>query len=183
MIALGIANLPPPEIRSDATDTAIRALVAAVGGTAVKSWAAGAVECAAGLWARALSTATVKPDGVPVGPGWLAECARDLARHGEAIYLADVQRGRLRLLRCTITDVDGDGPDPAEWWYGLTLTGPRGTRTVTAPAASVVHVRYATEPHSPARGLSPLEYASLTARSRRVSSNHSGTRRAVPWRT
>ena len=56
----------------------------------------------------------------------------------------------------------GDGPDPADWWYRLTVTGPRTERTVTAPAASVVHVRYATEPHSPARGLWPLEYASLT---------------------
>ena len=38
----------------------------------------------------------------------------------------------------------------------------RTTRTVTAPASSVVHVRYATESHSPARGLSPLQYANLT---------------------
>ena len=30
------------------------------------------------------------------------------------------------------------------------------------PAASVVHLRYATEAHSPARGLSPLQYASLS---------------------
>ena len=30
------------------------------------------------------------------------------------------------------------------------------------PVASVVHLRYATEPHSPARGVSPLQYASLT---------------------
>ena len=162
MIALGIAGGPAPEIRSDATDTAIAGLVAAVGGASVRSWAAGAVECAAGLWARALSTATVQPDGVPIGPGWLAEAARDLARRGECVYLLDVQGGRLRLLRATITDVDGDGPDPAGWWYGLTLAGPRGTFNVTAPAASVVHVRYATEKHSPARGVSPLAYASLT---------------------
>ena len=59
-------------------------------------------------------------------------------------------------------DVWGDGPDPADWWYRLTLTGPRTTRTVTAPASSVFHARYATEAHSPARGLSPLQYASLT---------------------
>ena len=42
------------------------------------------------------------------------------------------------------------------------MTGPRTTRTVTAPAASVAHFRYATESHSPARGLSPLAYAALT---------------------
>ena len=134
-----------------------RCLTAAVGATAAKTWAAGAVEVAAGYWARALSTAMVK--GAPVGPRWLAETGRDLARHGEVVYLArrDAEQGRVRLLSATIvSDVWGDGPDPESWWYRLTLTGPRLTNTVTAPAASVVHVRYATEAHSPARGISPL---------------------------
>ena len=89
--------------------------------------------------------------------------ARDVARRGEAVYLLDIAAGgRLRLLRADSRDVWGDSPDPADWWYRLTVTGPRSSRTVTAPAAAVVHVRYATEAHSPARGLSPLKYASLT---------------------
>ena len=162
MIELGIADGPAPEVRACATDLYIDVLTAAVGATTVSTWAAGAVEIAAGLWARALSTAAV-PDGIPLGPRMLAEIGRDLARHGECLYLADVApRGRLRLLRADSRDVWGDGPDPADWWYRLTVTGPRSTRTVTAPAASVVHVRFATEAHSPARGLSPLAYASLT---------------------
>ena len=72
--------------------------------------------------------------------------------------------GRVRLLRATTCDVWGDGPDSADWWYRLTVTGPRSTNTVTAPAASVVHIRYATEAHSPARGVSPLQYAALTGK-------------------
>ena len=160
MIELGIAG-GPAEVRADATDLYIDVLTAAVGATTVQTWAAGAVECAAGLWSRALSTAAV--EGAPVGPRWLAEAGRDLARRGECLYLLDVApRGALRLLRASSRDVWGDGPDPADWWYRLTVTGPRTTRTVTAPAASVVHLRYATEPHSPARGVSPLQYASLT---------------------
>ena len=156
------APAPRPEIRTDATSLAINLLTAAVGTSAAQTWAAAAVEIAAGLWARSLSTATV-PDGIPVGPRWLAEVGRALARHGEAVYLVDVAPGgRLRLLRATTTDVWGDGPDPESFWYRLTLTGPRSTNTVTAPAASVVHVRYATEAHSPARGISPLQYAALT---------------------
>ena len=152
---------PRPEIRTDAASLAINLLTAAAGATAARTWAAGAVEVAAGIWARTLSTATVA--GAPVGPHWLAEAGRALARHGECVYLADVALGgRVRLLRATITDVWGDGPDPADWWYRLTVTGPRSTNTVTAPAASVVHVRYATEAHSPARGVSPLQYAALT---------------------
>ena len=79
------------------------------------------------------------------------------------MYLFDVApRGRTRLLRATASDVHGDGPDPATWWYRLTIQGPHTKRTVTAPAASVVHVRYATESHSPARGIAPLQYAALT---------------------
>ena len=162
MIELGIASGPAPEVRASATDMYVDVLTAAVGAGTVSTWAAGAVEIAAGLWSRALSTADV-PDGIPVGPRMLAEIGRDLARHGECLYLADVApRGRLRLLRCHSRDTWGDGPDPADWWYRLTIAGPRSTRTVTAPAASVVHVRYATEAHSPARGVSPLAYASLT---------------------
>ena len=163
MIELGIGQPPRrPEIRTDAASLAINLLTAAVGTSAAQTWAAGAVEVAAGLWARSLSTATV-PDGVPVGPRWLAETGRALARTGQAVYLVDVAlRGNLRLLRATITDVWGDGPDPADWWYRLTVTGPRTTRTVTAPAAQVFHCRYATEAHSPARGVSPLQYAALT---------------------
>ena len=162
MIELGIAGGPAPEVRADATDLAVQAILNAVTGASVQTWAAAAVECAAGLWSRALSTATV-PDGIPVGPRWLAEAGRDLARRGECLYLVDIAAGgRLRLLRADSRDVWGDGPDPADWWYRLTVTGPRTTRTVTAPAASVVHLRYATEPHSPARGVAPLQYASLT---------------------
>ena len=87
MIELGIADGPAPEVRADATDLYIDVLTAAVGATTVSTWAAGAVEIAAGLWARALSTAAV-PDGIPAGPRLLAEIGRDLARHGEAVYLA-----------------------------------------------------------------------------------------------
>ena len=153
---LGIADGPAPEVRADATDLFIDVLTAAVGATTVSTWAAGAVEIAAGLWARALSTAAV--EGAPVGPRILAEIGRDLARHGECLYLLDIGPGGvLRLLRADSRDVWGEGPDPAGWWYRLTITGPRSTRTVTAPAASVVHLRYATEAHAPARGLSPLQ--------------------------
>lgn len=161
MTSLGIADGPRAEVRTDATGLAIDALLSAVTGGSVQSWTAGAVETAAGLWSRALATATVA--GAPVGAPWLAQVGRDLARQGEAIYLADVARtGGLRLLRADVSDVDGDGPDPADWWYRLTIIGPRRTRTVTAPAASVVHVRYAAERHSPSRGIPPLQYASLT---------------------
>lgn len=131
-------------------------------GHADKVEAAAAVECAAGHWARAFSTAAV-PEGVPVGPRILAEIGRDLAKHSRSVYLLNMPPGgRLRLLRASLADVWGDGPDPADWWYRLTLAGPRTTRIVVAPADNVLHVRYATEAHSPQRGVAPLTFASLT---------------------
>ncbi len=92
MIEFGIADGPAPEVRADATDLYIDVLTAAVGATTVSTWAAAAVEIAAGLWSRALSTADV-PDGIPIGPRLLAEIGRDLARHGEAVYLLDIAAG------------------------------------------------------------------------------------------
>ena len=162
MIELGIAQSPRPEVRTDAANLAISLLTASVSATNARTWAAASVEAAASLWARCLATAEVQPDGI-VGPRQLAEIGRDLARRGECLYLVDVAPdGRVRLLRATSTDVWGDGPDPADWWYRLTVTGPRTTHTVTAPASSVAHFRYATESHSPARGISPLQYGALT---------------------
>ena len=153
----------PAELRADATSLAISALFSAASGIAAKTWAAGAVECCAGLWARALSVATPNAPDLPIGPAWLAEVARDVARQGEAVYLFDVTlSGRTRLLRASIVDVDGDSPDPLDWIYRLTISGPRTSRTVTVAAPAVVHVRYATERSAPARGMSPLAYASLT---------------------
>ncbi len=161
MISLGISR-PPVEVRTDATDLAIDTLLASITGTSVSTWAAGAVEIAAGLWSRALSTATI-PAGAPITSSWLAEVGRDLARLGEVVYLLDVANdGRQRLLRAYVSDISGDTPDPSDWWYRLTICGPRTTKTVVAPSASVVHVRYATERYAPARGIPPLQYASLT---------------------
>ena len=163
MIQLGIADGPAREIRADdATDLYFNALDAIVSGD-VSTWAAAAVETAAGLWGRALSTAKV-PAGVPAGPRLLNEMGRDLAIKGEAVYLLDVDfDGRLRLRRARSTDVWGDD-EPSTWHYRLTLQGPRTTRTVVAPAGRVVHVRYATEAHSPQRGIPPIQYAHLTGK-------------------
>lgn len=162
MISLGL-NRPRTETRSDATDVAVSALLAVAAGTgSVQSWASAAVETAVRTWSNALSTATVSPSGV-VGARFLSEAGRDLARRGEAVYLLEVDTGgRQRFLRANVVEVFGSGPDSSDWLYRLDVVGPQTTRTITAPAARVVHVRYATEPYRPERGLSPLAYASLT---------------------
>lgn len=180
---LGISNGPARnELRTDVTSAYLDLLTAAVGGS-VSTWATSVVEHAAGVWARALSTADVPP-GVPLDARLLAEIGRDLARKGEAVYLLDARMdGRFRLLRASTTDVWGDTPDPADWWYRLTLQGPRHTRTVTAPAAAVVHVRYAAEDHSPQRGIPPLRYAALTGSLHRYLETNLGYEAAGPVAT
>ncbi len=66
-----------------------------------------AVEVAAGLWARTLATADVA-EGLPLGPCWLAEVERDLARRGESPYLLDTSdRGGARLLRAAAVGTSG----------------------------------------------------------------------------
>ena len=158
MITLGLS-----EIRTDEVTTLSPALAAVVSaGSSVSTWASAAVETAVRTWSNALSTATVSPAGV-VGARFLSEAGRDLARHGEAVYLLDVDpSGRQRFLRATISEVYGSGPDSSDWLYRLNVHGPQTTTTLTAPAARVVHVRYATEPYRPEKGLSPLGYANLT---------------------
>ena len=171
MLALGVSGGPelrmaptrPAEVRSDATSQLITALTTAVTGGAIQSWSAAAIEAAAGMWARSLPLAVVDPVGVPISPAWLADVGRDLARRGESVHLVDVALGgRVRLLRAVTRDVWGEDPDPSTWWYSLSLTGPRSTQTVTAPASQVIHIRYGAEVYAPARGVSPLTYASYS---------------------
>ena len=180
MTSLGISSGPERnELRTDVTGAYLDLLTAAVGGS-VSTWATSVVEHCAGVWARALSTADV-PEGVPVGPRLLSEIGRDLARKGEAVYLLDSRMdGRLRLLRASTTDVWGSTPDPSDWWYRLTIQGPRHTDTVTVPSDAVFHVRYATEVHSPQRGIPPLQYAALSGSLHRFLETSLGFEAATP---
>ena len=60
-------------------------------------------------------------------------------------------------------DVRG-GPRESEWWYRLDLFGPSsGNETRFVPGASVLHFRYAVDPSRPWTGISPIQWARLTA--------------------
>ena len=163
MIELGVSRGPDrAELRSDVVDSYINLLQGALASPAVTAAASAAVEIASGLWGRTLATAEVT--GAPVGARMLHEIGRRIARQGEALYLYDAaQDGTERLLRASLSDVWGDSPDPADWWYRLYLEGPRSTTdTVVARADRVCHFRYDSEPNAPARGLSPLVLASMS---------------------
>ena len=125
--------------------------------------AVGAVEIAAGMFARAFASAEVSPVGVRtagVGPNVLAAIGRRLVTAGESCHLIEVERGAVVLRECSSWSVTGSARGP--WRYQVTLPGPSATHTEWAPSAQVVHVRYATHPSTPWRGRGPLHLAGLS---------------------
>ena len=103
MIELGISRLSPAtEVRSGEhsyTDLVLAGLLAQQGrGAASAEWATGAVQSAAGLWARCLSVAT--SDLESVTPEVLGGIGFDLAVVGEHVSVLQVDAGgRVALLR------------------------------------------------------------------------------------
>lgn len=129
--------------------------------------AIGAMEAAAGLWGRAFMAADVLPDSPftqAVTPAVRELIGRQLCRAGEALFVIEVDGGRVRLDPATAWTIDG-GASPANWRYEVTRAGPsRSTVTRNVPYDRVIHLRYAVHPDRPWRGVGPLEHAALTGR-------------------
>ena len=153
------------EHRESATDTIIRALTEAAEGTgAPPAEALGAVEAAAGLWARGFASATVEPKTpatIALTPSVLASIGRGLATRGEVVFALDVN-GAVELTRAVSWKVSG-GPRPESWRYAVEMPLPQGGVVKrTLPADAVLHLRYATREATPWRGISPLGMAAQT---------------------
>ena len=152
-------------MRESFTDTVIARLVAASAGVG-DGGALAAIETAARWWGFGLASATVKPSHIAlraVTPAILDSIGRALCRSGESLHVIDVRGGRVRLISCGSWTVHGSD-DPASWRYRVTLSGPDTSRTITLPAASVLHIRYAPHPSRPWAGRSPVLLAVDTAR-------------------
>ena len=165
MITLGLKYEPRPEVRESFTDTVIARLVAAASGVG-DGGALAAIETAARWWGSGLASATIKPDNLALAsitPSVLDTIGRALCRSGESLYVIEVRNGRVRLTPCAQWTVQG-ADDPASWMYLCTLNGPSTARTLTLPAAAVVHCKYAPSPAAPWRGRSPVRLAIDTAR-------------------
>ena len=163
MIELGIGRLRPAatEVRSGEnsyTDLVLAGLLAQQGrGAAAAEWATGAVQGAAGLWARCLSVAT--SDLEAVSPDVLGGIGYDLGVVGEHVSVLHVDgSGRVSLLRAASWNIAGTA-DPASWVYDVSLSGPTGTHTRVVPAAGVLHVRYLPDCRTPWRGVAPWKRA------------------------
>ena len=123
------------------------------GAGAAASWATGAVQSAAGLWARCLSVATSEHEAV--NPEVLGSIGFDLALVGEHVSVVQVDgAGRVSLLRASSWNISGTA-DPATWVYSVSLSGPTGTHTRVVSADGVLHVRYLPDCRTPWRGVAP----------------------------
>ena len=160
VIELGIAHAPAE--RRGYTEMRINAAVAEAAGAAVRGAAFGAVEIAAGAYARAFAAAEVEPAGARTSaltPALLASMARRLVTGGEWLGAIEVDPGgAVELREASSWDVRG-GAAPSSWRYTVTTSGPSSSLTEVMPAAGVVHVRYATRPGEPWRGRAPLSFA------------------------
>lgn len=146
------------------TDAVIAAIQSAAGGEAARAETVGALETAAGFYARALAAAIVNPAHPAVTPALLSMCGRELIRRGEFVAAITMQGGRVDLIPAGAWDVSGGNANESSWVYRLDLFAPSGSVTRTIPAAGVVHIRYAVDPIHTWRGLSPLAVARATGR-------------------
>ena len=149
---------------TDAFTTALYELSA--GNLPVDPRALGALEIAAGFWARAFASAKVSPENnitQSLTPSILALIGRELCRRGEVVFKIAVSGGKVSLLPAGSWDIEG-GPELASWTYRIDLFGASVHRTEFSPAAGLLHFRYATDPGVPWVGLSPLAYARDTGK-------------------
>ena len=164
MVELGIAQVAPRVERRSYTDTLFTAALAAAGGVAPGPLGMGALEAAGGVYARAFAAAEVTGErAAAVTPAVLAAIGRGLIRAGESLHVIEVDGDRLVLREAHSWDVTGPVAARA-WRYRVTVAGPSVTETQTAPAAGVVHCRYAVAAGEPWRGRGPLWWAKETGR-------------------
>ena len=155
------------EKRQSYTEIVVAALeTAAAGGSSGSATNTAVVELAAGYWARGLSLTQVEPVNVrtrcltaPV----LSFIGRSLAKHGEAVFAIEFERGELVLQPASSWLIQG-GPRRASWKYTLEFSGPTKTEIRTLPYDAVLHLLLQVDPKKPWVGVSPAQGARSTAR-------------------
>ena len=143
------------------TDSVTAALFAqALGSSVGDPSGIGALEAAAGLYARCFASAACSSPSVT--PSVASMIVRNLIRRGESVHLIEVVAGAVELVPVGSWDIAGISPSPSTWVYRCDTFGPSGNTTRMVPASAVVHCRYAVEPSRPWAGVSPLGWAIAT---------------------
>lgn len=109
------------------------------------------------LWEGGLSLADVTGTDL-LAPPILAMMARAAALRGEAVFVIDDESG---LLPASDWDISTRNGIPRA--YRLSVSEAGGGKARTALAGEVIHLRIASDPHSPWHGQAPIKRANLTA--------------------
>ena len=157
------------EARQSVTEDRIAAQIARAGGEVpVVPEAVAALECAAGLVARAFASAEVSGPASVVAalqPALLGLVGRALIVRGELVARVHVdETGRLAIIPAAGHDVTGSW-DRSTWRYAIDQAGPSSTTTIRGiGSADVLHVRYSYDAATPWRGLGPIQRAAASGR-------------------
>ena len=121
-----------------------------------------ALETSAALYGRAFAAAKISGDRTEgITPSMLALIARNLIRRGESLHFVGLARGSLDFSPAGYWDIRG-GANEKSWRYRIDLFGPSGQVSHFVGSGQVLHFRYAVDPASPWRGISPLGWARET---------------------
>ena len=122
-----------------------------------------AEETIAGLWARALGSARVRP-ATPltklITTEVLQSIGREFIRSGESLWTLDINR--MRLIQASHWDTHGITADPMDWTYRIDVQAPDAQLSKMEMAAGVLHFRHAPRPEQPWVGVSPLSASETT---------------------
>lgn len=146
------------ERTSGYTSLLLAGLESEAAGTAGNFLATGALEVAAGVWARTLASATVTGEGAGVLTRRIRHrIGRDLIREGESVHLIETADGPALRTPARFHVRKG-------WRYELDMPEPEGaTRRITVPRGRVLHLVWSEDPLQPWRGQGPLQVASILA--------------------
>ena len=149
-----------PETFASYTDAFVGALLDAAGGQVVDANTTAAVEFAAGLWDRTVSSAEVEPShlGSLLTPDVLGSIARNLILRGQVVGV--IEDGGLVL--ASDFEVTG-GPQPSTWRFRVTLDGPTKSTTWMLGYDDVLLFQWSADPRRPWDGIGPLQRANVSA--------------------
>ena len=149
---------------TEAVAEAVAQSIGAAPGYSASAQATAALEIASGLWSRAFAGVEVSPSTMRtqiLSASVMSHIGRYLVRRGEAVLLIRATPRSIALLPCASWDISG-GVSEDDWTYRVDLYGATGNVSRIVPSASVIHVRYASDPASPWQGVSPVAWAART---------------------
>ena len=117
-----------------------------------------AAVAAGGLLGRSLAAADVQPAGQVAAAlsAVLFEIGDWLVRRGEAVFVPTFT-DRLEFLPGSHVSLSQGGPDPREWLYIVTLSGPGRQEVMRLRGPEVLHFRVHADPDRPWAGRAPVD--------------------------